>query len=59
MRLYVTLDRVEADRLAEAARRERRRPKDQAAYLIARALERDAEGSRRREPEDRPAEALR
>jgi len=42
MRLYVTLDRVEADRLAEAARRERRRPKDQAAYLIARALERDA-----------------
>jgi hypothetical protein len=41
MRLYITLDRVEAERLTEVARQERRRPKDQAAYLIVRGLERE------------------
>jgi len=51
MRLYVTLDRVEADRLAEVARQERRRPKDQAAYFIIRGLERDCG----REPDHHPA----
>ena len=41
MRLYVPLTVNEAARLAESAQRDRRRPQDQAAYLIVRALEFD------------------
>ena len=39
MRVYISLTKTEAERLSEVARRERRRPKDQAAYLVARALD--------------------
>lgn len=38
MRLYITLDSDEADRLAEIAKRERRRLRDQAAFLLTRTL---------------------
>ena len=39
MRLFVPLTRDEFDRLHEMARVERRRPQEQAAILIARALD--------------------
>lgn len=45
--LFVTLRPTELDRLRELARTERRRPQDQAAILIVRAL---TDG-----PESRPA----
>jgi hypothetical protein len=38
MRLYVPLTRTEFDRLRDLALSERRRPQDQAAVLLARAL---------------------
>jgi hypothetical protein len=41
MRMYISLRPAEATRLAELAERERRDPRDQAAYLIALALEPD------------------
>jgi hypothetical protein len=41
MRMYISLRPAEATRLSELAERERRDPRDQAAYLIVRALERD------------------
>ena len=39
MRMYISLKPTEASRLSELAERERRHPKDQAAYLIARGLD--------------------
>jgi hypothetical protein len=36
--LYVTLDRTTLDRLRELAARERRRPQDQAAVILEKAL---------------------
>ncbi len=39
MPLYVSLDRQAAERLREIARRERRRPQDQAAVILEHALE--------------------
>ena len=50
MRLFVSLTREEFDALAELARAERRRPQDQAAALLARAL-----GGRARAGVERPA----
>jgi hypothetical protein len=38
MRLFVPLTRDELDRLRELARAQRRRPQDQAAVLLTRAL---------------------
>ena len=38
MRLYISLTRDEIARLQDLAVRERRRPQDQAAVLLARAL---------------------
>jgi len=56
MRLYVSLRPAEAARLSELAQRERRDPRDQAAYLIARAL---ATVEQAVEPGKQPAEAVR
>jgi hypothetical protein len=39
MRLYVPLTRTEFDRLREVAQAERRRPQDQAAVILAQALD--------------------
>ena len=50
MRMYISLRPAEATRLSELAERERRDPRDQAAYLIARELERDALGESDRQP---------
>lgn len=44
MKLYVPLRRDEFDRLAELARAERRRPQDQAAVLLEKALNHNADG---------------
>jgi hypothetical protein len=53
MRLYVSLRPNEATLLTALAERERRDPRDQAAYLIARALKRDRIGSPERRPTER------
>lgn len=39
MRLFVPLTRDELDRLSDLARQERRRPQEQAAVLLSRALD--------------------
>ena len=48
MRLFVPITRAEFEALAALARAERRRPQDQAATIIARAL--SAHGPRPAEP---------
>jgi hypothetical protein len=40
--VYVPLERELRERLAEVARRERRRPQDHAAWLLEEALRREA-----------------
>jgi hypothetical protein len=55
MRIYISLRPAEASQLVDLAERERRAPKDQAAYLIVRGLEREE----RREPVIRPSETFR
>lgn len=46
MRLSIHLEKEELERLSALAERERRDPRDQAAYLIAKALEREGELTR-------------
>jgi hypothetical protein len=50
-RLFVPLTRDEFDRLQRQAFEDRRRPRDQAAFLIAKALGRVDEANRANMPE--------
>lgn len=52
MRMYISLRPSEATRLTELAERERRDPRDQAAYLVAQALERDRPDSVSRDDQE-------
>ena len=58
MRLSISLTREEFDHLVERARAERRRPRDQAAYLLATALGTGSPATERTEqmPATLPAE---
>jgi hypothetical protein len=52
VRIYVALTRAEAARLSALAERERRQPKDQAAYLLVRALDSEADHEQHAERAD-------
>ena len=55
IRLYVPLRRDEAEQLLKVAVAERRRPADQAAYLLSKALAAETEKTEQRTSESRGA----